>query len=119
MKLNSHVELQGYGTSEGVTKEWDTRGRGRKLTDEEDFAIRDDKGQVSQEEKHDRWLKGLDGGRPNIGTRVKVKDSFAGNPKGKTGTVAVHYKGDPSVHVKFDDGSDKVIYPTSLGLVKK
>lgn len=33
MDLNSAVELNAYGTSEGVTKEWDSRGRGRKKTD--------------------------------------------------------------------------------------
>lgn len=31
MNLASAIELFGYGTSEGVTKAWDTRGRGRNL----------------------------------------------------------------------------------------
>jgi hypothetical protein len=31
MNLASAIELYGYGTSEGVTKAWDTRGRGRAL----------------------------------------------------------------------------------------
>jgi predicted ABC-type ATPase len=31
MNLASAIELFGYGTSEGVTKAWDTRGRGRTL----------------------------------------------------------------------------------------
>lgn len=30
MRLQSSIELFGYGTSEGVEKSWDTRGRGRK-----------------------------------------------------------------------------------------
>lgn len=29
MKLAATIEIYGYGTSEGVTKSWDTRGRGR------------------------------------------------------------------------------------------
>lgn len=29
--LKSMIELQGYGTAEGVQKEWDTRGRGRNV----------------------------------------------------------------------------------------
>ncbi len=33
MNQKSQIELQGFGTSEGVSKEWDERGRGRKLTD--------------------------------------------------------------------------------------
>jgi hypothetical protein len=32
MNLATAVNLYCYGTSEGVSKEWDTRGRGRKLT---------------------------------------------------------------------------------------
>jgi hypothetical protein len=31
MNLQSQIELQAYGTSEGVQKAWDTRGRGRKF----------------------------------------------------------------------------------------
>ena len=30
MNLQSSINLYGYGTSEGVTRAWDTRGRGRK-----------------------------------------------------------------------------------------
>lgn len=30
MNLRGQIDLQGFGTSEGVQKEWDTRGRGRK-----------------------------------------------------------------------------------------
>lgn len=33
MNLKSQIELRGYGTSEGVEKEWDTRGRGKKSED--------------------------------------------------------------------------------------
>lgn len=35
MNLQSQIELTAYGTSEGVTKAWDTRGRG-KNTDPDD-----------------------------------------------------------------------------------
>lgn len=40
MKINDFNDLLAYGTSEGVTKAWDTRGRGKKWLEESDLGGR-------------------------------------------------------------------------------
>src|SRR6266404_3427351 len=39
MLLSSTIEIHSVGTSEGVSKSWDTRGRGRKLSDKAKRAL--------------------------------------------------------------------------------
>jgi predicted ABC-type ATPase len=103
MNLASAIELYGYGTSEGVTRAWDTRGRGRALrsgeSTEDHYRNKETKLWDSERAAmHDQVIASMIGGKvPPTGRAPVAHVLGGGTASGKTTASRTILGNDPNV----------------------
>jgi len=116
MNIATAIELFAYGTSEGVTRAWDTRGRGRHLhsgeTTEDRYRDKDTKlWSPERSEMHDRVINEMVEGKKPVLDRAPIAYVLGGGTASGKTTMSRAILGEDSNVLRVDPDEIKLKIP--------